>query len=377
MPERTPPTHDENQWQALADELPVLVSFVGKDERYRLVNKAYEAWFGHPRAWFVGRTVLEVIGPQAYAVLGPHVRRALAGELFSFEQYGVPYREGGVRDVKVTFVPRRSPDGEVEGYATLLEDVTERRRLERERDDLLASQAEALAHRAELERQLLGVASHDLRGPLQTITVAATTLARQGTADPRLTRLIRDAAQRAARLVSDLLDLAVSRFGGSMVSHRRPADLAAVAQHAVDEITTATPDCTIELRVVGNTTGSWDADRLSQVLHNLIGNACKYGAPGRPICISVQGDAEHVTLAVRNEGAPIPTEQLPRIFDAYEHGDAAAGAEQRSVGLGLFIVHKIVEAHGGSTQVASTPEAGTTFTVRLPRASARRAPQEP
>ena len=91
----------------MTDALPVLVSFVGADERYRFANRAYEDWFGISRESLIGKTIREVIGDDAYAAVRPFVVRGLAGERLSFEQHDVPSRHGGRRDIKVSFVPHR------------------------------------------------------------------------------------------------------------------------------------------------------------------------------------------------------------------------------------------------------------------------------
>ena len=157
--------------QSVVDAMPLLISFVSADERYLLVNKAYESWFGIPREAMIGRTVLEVIGEAAYATLVPFIRRGLASERFDFEQYGVAYRHGGTRDVKVSFIPRHDTAGFVTGYVALLEDITERRALEAERERLFdgerAARAEADTQREHLrtlvETAPLGIATW--RGP--------------------------------------------------------------------------------------------------------------------------------------------------------------------------------------------------------------------
>ena len=137
----------EAQLRLVMDAIPLLVSFVSLEARYVSVNKAYETWFGIAAADLVGRSVREVIGEVAYSVLEPYVRRGLAGERFSFEQYGVPYRLGGTRDVKVSFVPQRTESGAVHGYVAILEDITQRRALEAEARRLVAESAQA--HREE------------------------------------------------------------------------------------------------------------------------------------------------------------------------------------------------------------------------------------
>ena len=134
----------EAEVTSLVDALPVLAAFVGADARYRLVNKAYESWFGVPRDVLRGQSVASVIGPVAWAKLGPHVERALAGERFRFEEHDVPYGAAGTRDIAVTFVPRRGAGGQAEGYVSLVEDITARRHFEKEREQLLVAEREAL-----------------------------------------------------------------------------------------------------------------------------------------------------------------------------------------------------------------------------------------
>ena len=126
----------EDQMRLVIDAIPLLVSFVTADERYGLVNTAYENWFGFSQEVLLGRTIREVIGEAAYGVLGPYVRRGLAGERLSFEQYGVLSRRGGTRDVGVSLVPRQDAAGTVEGYVAVLEDITDQRRAEQERERL-------------------------------------------------------------------------------------------------------------------------------------------------------------------------------------------------------------------------------------------------
>jgi len=116
----------------------------------------------------------------------------------------------------------------------------------------------------------------------------------------------------------------------------------------------------------GDLRGKWDADRLTQVVTNLVGNAIQHGG-GTPITLTGHEERESVLLAVHNGGAPIPQDVLPFVFEPLTrgHGEGAG----RSIGLGLFIARAIVSAHGGDILVSSSTDAGTTFTVRLPKAS--------
>jgi signal transduction histidine kinase len=121
----------------------------------------------------------------------------------------------------------------------------------------------------------------------------------------------------------------------------------------------------------------WDADRLAQLVSNLLSNSVHYSPPDSPVRIETHGEGREVVLTVHNAGAPISPEVLPRLFQPMQRGVAGV-SDVRSVGLGLYIVDQVVRAHGGRVEVSSTAEAGTTFTVRLPRgAQAEGAPSLP
>ena len=117
----------EQQLQSLTDALPVLISHIGRDLRYRFVNRTYETWFRCRREDVVGRSVAEVVGPAAFAQVKPRIDAALAGEHLSFEE-SVRYPDIGERHVKADFIPARGPDGEVAGFYGLVQDVSESRR---------------------------------------------------------------------------------------------------------------------------------------------------------------------------------------------------------------------------------------------------------
>ncbi|WP_147450191.1 hybrid sensor histidine kinase/response regulator [Corallococcus carmarthensis] len=356
----------EAEQATLLDAIPALVSFVSADERYGRVNKAYEDWFGISQDLLRGQQVRDVIGEAAYSMLGPFVKRGLAGESFTFEQHDVPYRLGGKRDVKVSFIAHREPGQPVAGYVALLQDITARRKLEQERE----LHARRLQQQAEFEQQLIGIVSHDLRNPLSAILLGTERLKRQEVLVPNVSRTvdrIHASASRAVRLVKELLDFTQARLGGGIRIGRGPMDLHALSRTAVEEVEEAHPAARVEVVASGDGQGAWDADRLSQVLQNLVTNAVKYGQPGSPIQVATHGDSTQVTLRVHNEGAPIAPERLPDLFQPLQRGTHPVDLASRSVGLGLFIVKSIVDAHQGHIDVRSAAGEGTTFTVTLPR----------
>ncbi|MBX5483637.1 MAG: response regulator [Myxococcaceae bacterium] len=240
----------------------------------------------------------------------------------------------------------------------------------RERDLLaeLKAQAAQLEERADFQQQLVGIVSHDLRNPIGAIQLGASAmLLRSDLSDGQkvyLQQIVR-AADRAARMVRDLLDFTRLRLGGGIPLQPRSADLRTIADQVVRETQSAHPDRRVDLRVEGQTDGVWDADRIAQLISNLLGNAVAYSPRESTVTVRVTGGAEEATLSVHNHGEPIAPQLLPHLFEPLRRGEG--GGSNRSIGLGLYIVHNIARAHGGHVEVRSTAEEGTTFTVRLPR----------
>jgi signal transduction histidine kinase len=113
-------------------------------------------------------------------------------------------------------------------------------------------------------------------------------------------------------------------------------------------------------------TGTWDGERLVEVLSNIVGNAVEYAAPGTPILVKAHGDGAEVVIQISNQGPAIPPDLLPVIFLPFHQGRPAGAARSGHLGLGLYIAHEIMILHGGSLDARSS--AGTTtFTMRLPR----------
>lgn len=147
-------------------------------------------------------------------------------------------------------------------------------------------------------------------------------------------------------------------------------DLAAVCRQVLDEARASHPNREVTLTLAGDLRGIWDEARLAQVLSNLVENAVQHGAEDAPVAVSAHGEGERVWLAVHNRGVPIPKAMLARIFVplvASMPGESRGKAG--SLGLGLYIAREIVLAHGGSVDVTSSEDAGTTFTVCLPSRS--------
>lgn len=216
--------------------------------------------------------------------------------------------------------------------------------------------------------QFTGILSHDLRSPLQAIAGAAELLRRQVSKDQQQRQLIvsiLNAGKRAGRLIDDMLDFSQIRLGGLSMS---PADtdLYELAQDVVNEVRLGHPERSIELHREGDSKGCWDAGRIAQVMVNLLRNAVHYSPPQANIRMTIRDAGSAITLSVHNDGPPIPEELRPYLFLPMVYG-IAQERPGRGLGLGLYIVKRIVAGHGGTVDVRSTEAEGTTFTVTLPR----------
>jgi len=227
------------------------------------------------------------------------------------------------------------------------------------------------ALRERFQRDLVAIVSHDLRNPLNAISLSAESLLRQGEPSEnnrRSLQIIQSAARRAARLVRDLLDYTQVLHGTAPLIRRQKFCLFELAQEIVDELKASFRSAEFVFEHSGFTEGDWDRDRLGQVIANLVGNAWTYGGAA-PIVVQVVGSESDVSLHVHNQGEPIPAELIPDLFQPRRRGNTGRGVG--NVGLGLFIAKEVVRAHGGTITVHSAADLGTTFSATLPRGALR------
>jgi signal transduction histidine kinase len=229
---------------------------------------------------------------------------------------------------------------------------------------------EELARLSQLRADFVSLVSHELRSPMAAVIGAARTLQdrwRMLTADQResFLALIGDETTRLADLVGDVLD--TSRIEAGTFSYRfDEVDLGRLVDEAVETATLAQQDVRVVASVRGKLPATrGDRARLRQVLGNLIENAVKYSPEGGEVRVSAAAANGAVRITVRDEGPGIPRDQQVRIFEKFGRVDLP-GASKPGTGLGLFIARSIAEAHGGSLEVSSEVEAGSTFTLTLP-----------
>jgi signal transduction histidine kinase len=171
-------------------------------------------------------------------------------------------------------------------------------------------------------------------------------------------------------MIEDLLDLTRTRFGDLIPVTRAPIDLDPLCRQVIAEFEGLGPPGALRFTAKGNLCGEWDADRISQVLSNLVRNAVQHGVPGEPISLVARDDGEAVVVEVHNSGPAISPRALATLFEPMVRHvkDDRANA---GLGLGLYIASQVVLAHGGTLDVTSTDAAGTVFAAHLPRHAAR------
>ena len=219
-----------------------------------------------------------------------------------------------------------------------------------------------------LNEMFSALLAHDLRSPLSAILASAQILQRrtEDRAALETAERIITSGKRMGRMIEDMLDLARARLAGGILVKREMTDFRPLVERVVREHQAAAPARAIESAYEGDCTGVWDPARIAQVASNLIGNGLKHGRPGVPIEVSLDGTrSDSVLLAVKNGGIIAPAVQA-HLFDPFRAGQRDPGRGE-GLGLGLYIVKQIVQAHQGAVDVATGQNDETSFLVRLPR----------
>ncbi len=245
--------------------------------------------------------------------------------------------------------------------------IQSRKRLEELVAESARLQAEA-KDRALFAEQMIGIVSHDLRNPLSSIQMGAHLLSQS---DPshgqqRILTRVQRSADRANRLIADLLDFTQARLGNGLAVKREAINLHEAVGETVDELEAVYPGRRLKHVRVGEGSCLADANRLSQLVGNLVSNAMVYGSAEKPVTVTSTIEASSFSIEVHNEGAPISIACAGSPVST--HGTWHERKQRRPKrGLGLFIVSEIAKSHGGRALVKSTLEEGTSFVVVLPR----------
>lgn len=357
------------------DNAVVPLHWVGADGTILRVNKAELAMLGYAAEEYVGRHIAQFhVDPP---VIDGILRCLGAGETIRNLPARLRAKDGSIREVLISSNARWE-DGKLSHTRCITLDVTDVRRLEREREGLLArergarTQAEA-ANRAKDE--FLAMLAHELRNPLSVIANAVTVLEQSADGASRPSKpaaAIRRQTAHLTRLLDDLLDVARITSGRIELEHehldlRHEIEQAVEAQrHRIDgkqqRLTLALPARAVP--VFG------DAVRLQQVVGNLLNNASKHTPPRGTIRITLDDDGADAVLEVADTGAGIAPDKLDAVFDLFEQANPSLARTEGGLGIGLTLVKRVVELHGGMVVAHSDGVGlGTKLVVRLPLAA--------
>jgi PAS domain S-box-containing protein len=324
----------------------------------------------------------QVLG-NSFAIIFPIEQRewAVAQYAAIFQSRAViPVYESTVRradgserivETRATFI---TTDDNRPALLSIIRDITARKRLEHERDQLLArEQAARIAAEAEAalhtRDQFLAVAAHELKTPLTTLRGYTDVLRRRterehtlNERDQRALHIIDAQARRLQELIDSLLDLRRLQAGALSVK-RTPLDLCGLVRRLMDELQRHTlhVECPTDTVIVAG-----DEARLEQVAQNLLQNAMKYSPSGGLVTVRLRRDQDRALLTVSDQGVGIPEAAQARVFEQFYRADNVEGRQFQGMGIGLYVVKEIVTLHGGEIGVESREGQGSTFTVSLP-----------
>jgi PAS domain S-box-containing protein len=353
-----------SEYRLLVEHSPVMSWRSGLDAKCNYFNLT---WLE-----FSGRTLEQELGDGwAEGVHPDDVEHCVSYYLDHFarrEPFEMEYRlrrhDGEYRKLFDRAVPFTNEAGDFAGFIGSCVDVEGRRKAEQAQ---IQRSMEQLALARDFERSILAIVSHDIRNPLHAIGLALHGIKRS--ADPvslvqKQADVISRGVKRIEHIVGDLLDLSRVREGSGIAVEPKLVDLRSLCRQVIDEVEVVAHDREFTFNCDVDGAGAWDEHRILQAISNLASNAVQHGTPGTPVHVRLTGDEDKVAVEIHNRGA-IPHEILPFIFEPFRSGQHH-GSRGDGLGLGLFIVKSIANAHGGGLEVNSSNGA-TLFRLVLPR----------
>jgi two-component system, OmpR family, sensor histidine kinase VicK len=349
----------ENQLSLITNALPVLIGYVDQQQRYCFNNRAYQDWLGYTPECINGWQLHQVWGKESYEQMRSRVQSALAGQTVTYE-HEVQLINGTKRSVNTTYIPHwgdaqvDQTEQTVQGFFSLTSDISERKAIERMKDEFIS------------------VVSHELRTPLTSIHSALKILA-----TGRLGNLSNDGQQmlgiadentdRLVRLVNNVLDLQRIE-SGEVKMHKQDCNAADLMIKATEAMQAMADHHEIILATQPLAISVWaDADYLVQALTNLLSNAIKFSGIGDTVWLSATLQTQHdVLFSVRDQGQGIPADKLESVFERFQQVDSSDSRKKGGTGLGLTICRKIIDQHQGKIWAESVVGEGCTFFFTLP-----------
>lgn len=359
--------HYSDQLLLVTEALPSLVGYIDADKKYKVVNAAYEKWFGKPKSYFLGKRVQDVMPEDTVKRALPNIEEALRGETVNFDNKLVK-ETGEVIYVNTTFVPDVGPEGVVRGFVVLAHDLTD---VKRAHIELQAAKEQAEAASLAKTRFVANM-SHEIRTPLGVITGFAD-LALRSMEKPEEVKnyleIVRKNAGVLAELIGNVLDL--SKVEAHMLEVEK---INVSLRSLIDEVSESLQlkankkgiEFSFDINENVPRTIESDPTRLRQILINLVGNALKFTEQGW-VKLKVFAEGGNICFRISDSGIGISQEQIPRLFKPFSQADSSMNRKFGGTGLGLLLSSQLAVALSGSLElIASEIGEGSTFEVKIP-----------
>jgi sigma-B regulation protein RsbU (phosphoserine phosphatase) len=353
--------HTEEDFIDLFENAPCGYVVLRPDGRVAKTNLTLCRWAGYAPEELIGKRLIDILNVAGRIFYETHFAPLLRMQGFFHEvALDIVKKNGEAFSVLVNAAERRDAEGKVLCVRVAIFNATDRRRYER---DLLKVHDSQHAE-AELREHFIAVLGHDLRNPLGAISAGTQLLQRAGVDAnaQEIVLMMQKSVMRMASLIDNILDFARGRLGAGITLNLSSEPLGPTLQQVVDELQSTHPEAIIKTDLALTRTVPADAERIGQLLSNLLGNALTYGALNEPITVTAKTEGQF-ELAVCNAGEQIAPATMGRLFLPFSRGEVRAS--QQGLGLGLYIASEIAKAHGGEILVTSTPEK-TCFRLLMP-----------
>jgi PAS domain S-box-containing protein len=355
--------HSEEQLRLIANGLPVLIAYVDNQQHYRFNNQAYQTWLGLSPEEICNQHLAQVHGDDDYQQISQHVASVLKGETVTYER-DLVLQDGCMHSLSITYIPHLQEQNTVQGFFALTSDISDRKAIERMKDEFLS------------------VVSHELRTPLTSIhsslkILSTGKLGSLSTQGERMLKIADEQTERLVHLVNNVLDLQRIQ-SGKINMNKQACPARELIAEAVQAMKTLAQSQGIQLSCKPSNLVVWaDRDYIVQTLTNLVSNAIKFSPAKSTVVLSAAKNSQpnldrqpqsisYITFAVQDRGQGIPQDRLETIFERFQQVDSSDSRKKGGTGLGLAICRQIVEGHGGQIWAESCLDQGSSFYFTLP-----------
>jgi PAS domain S-box-containing protein len=340
----------ELQLRLVSDSVPAMIVELDANDRIRYCNSRYAAFFGKGSEFLVGQTFAQAIDPAAWERYAEHRPRLRAGQTVTYERVVARPDRPEVR-LHIQLVPRIERGSEYAGCTLMAEDITERERLAKMKEDFIRS------------------VTHELRTPLQAIRASLDAIAAGGADTAKTVATARASCDRLVRMVNDILDYQRLRAGHKLPGGAQRVDLGAQVQEALTAGEALAREAGVTLAFAAPAVPillAADPDRVVQLVTNLVANALKHSAKGDTIDVILERGDGHARVSVRDRGPGVPADFRPQLFQQFAQGQASDGKARAGTGLGLAICKALAEQMNGRVGFEPAEGGGAKFWFELP-----------